>query len=296
MRNIFHKIVLKGAGFAVLAVAIVALFIVLFSFSQVRMNTQFAAVAVAVQSPFHYAFKVDGVLDEAGRMNESWSPYWWLNSGGKFFLQDGIGMTIQGELPQFSKWRVYYAATNGRDTDNGYHPQNIFRLLTRSTWRNIDQRVKFQITKINMSESIERGGWSGVLLFNRYIDGDNLYYAGIRMDGHAVIKKKIGGRYYTLAYEPVYSTSDLVYERDTNPNLIPGKQWIGLRSVVLDQNNGQVEIQVYLDKENNGGWQLVAEAVDDGQTYGPAFRQNGYAGIRTDYMDVRFNDYVAVEH
>ncbi|MBI2098170.1 MAG: hypothetical protein HYT49_00705 [Candidatus Wildermuthbacteria bacterium] len=251
----------------------------------------FAAVSASVGSYFQYSFSVDGTLDEAGSMGESWSPYWWLNSGGQFFLKDGVGKTAQGELPDLSKWRLYYASANPIDTDNGYHPQNIFRLVSRSTWQNFEQQVRFRITRINMSESPERDGWSGVLLFNRYVNGDNLYYAGIREDGYSVIKKKKNGVYYTLASERVYG-ADAPYDRDTNPNLIPGKKWIGLRSVVQNGLNGSVDITLYVDKNNTGVWEVAAQVTDDGKSYGgSAITSEGYVGVRTDFMDVEFDDY-----
>ena len=254
----------------------------------------FAAATAPVGSYFHYNFNTNGILDEAGSIQESWSPYWWVNSGAQLVLQNGVGKTVQGEIGAFSAWRLYYASYNPLDTDNGYHPQNIFRLVTRSMWQNFDQRIRFQITKVNMSNSEERGGWSGILLFNRYVDGDNLYYTGIRADGYAVIKKKKQGDYYTLAHERVYE-ADAGYERNTNPNLIPGKQWIGLRSVVQDNDNGTVDIRVYVDRIDTGAWELVAQATDDGVQYGgDAIRQKGYAGIRTDFMDVEFDDYKAM--
>jgi len=257
-------------------------------------SSLFAAATAPVGPYFHYNFNTNGILDEAGSMQESWSPYWWVNSGAQLILQNGVGKTIQGEIGAFSPWRLHYSLYNPLDTDNGYRPQNIFRLVTRSTWQNLDQRIRFQITKINMSDSLERGGWSGILLFNRYVDGDNLYYAGIRADGYAVIKKKKQGDYYTLAHEPVYR-ADAGYERNTNPNLIPGKQWIGLRSVVQDNDNGTVDIRVYVDRNDTGAWELAAQAIDDGVRYGgAAITQKGYAGIRTDFMDIEFDDYKAM--
>src|SRR3989338_3479902 len=142
----------------------------------------------ATQSSFSYSFSVDGSLQESGSMDKSTSPFWWLNSGGLFILKDGLGMTIQGDLNAANKWNIAYASANPVDTDIGYRPQNIFRLVTKSKWQNFDQRVYFKITKLNMSESPNRNASNGFLLFNRYIDGDNLYYTGVRVDGSVVIK------------------------------------------------------------------------------------------------------------
>lgn len=253
---------------------------------------QEASLAAAVKSPFSYDFRVDGVLDEAGKMDDSSSPYFWLNSGGRFILKESIGKTVQEEIGQFDKWRLAYSVSNPADTDSGYHPQNIFRLLTRSKWKNISQEIYFKINKINFSKSAERNGWSGVLFFNRYQDGNNLYYAGIRMDGRVVIKKKVGGVYYTMA-EKVFYNADAPYNRDTNPNLIPGQKWIGLKSEIINNPDNTVSIKIYIDKDKSGNWILAAEAKDDGKTYGDAAILNeGYAGMRTDFMDIEFDNYV----
>ncbi|KKQ93525.1 MAG: hypothetical protein UT20_C0047G0001 [Candidatus Levybacteria bacterium GW2011_GWA1_39_11] len=258
-------------------------------------ESQLAAVALTITSPFHYTFKVDGVLKETGAMEESPSPYFWLNSGGMFLLKDGIGKTAQGELEKLNKWRVTYAASNPTDTDGGYHPQNIFRLITRSKWQNFQQTIYAKIKKYNLSESKNRSESNGLLLFNRYVDSDNLYYAGIRVDGTAVIKKKINGNYYTLAQKSFYK-ADVPYNRDTNPNLIPGQKWIGLKSEVVTNPDNTVSIKLFVDKDKTGNWILAVEAKDDGKSYGgSAILSEGYAGIRTDFMDVEFDDYKIIK-
>lgn len=253
------------------------------------LSMQMASVAAIVNSPFHYRFSVAGTLYESGNMKDSSSPYWWLNSGGIFYLKDDIGFTIKGELPAYSKWRLAYAASNPVDTDNGYHPQNILRLVTRSKWKNFREEVYFKIIKDNLSSSTNRNASNGILLFNRYQDGNSLYYTGIRVDGAAVIKKKINGEYHTMAYKRIFSGT---YNRDTNPNLLPENIWIGLKSEVKNNADGTVSIKLYMDQGKTGVWKLVAEAIDDGKSFGGAAITNeGYGGIRTDFMDVEFDDY-----
>lgn len=251
-----------------------------------------AIEARIVPSRFLYDFHVNGTLDEIGSSDDSSSPYFWLNSGGRFLLKDGIGKTIQGDLPVLDKWRLAYALSNPRDTDNGAHPQNLLRLLTRSRWLNVRQTLSFRIAKLNLSDSPERDGWSGILLFSRYLDGANLYYLGLRQDGTAVIKKKLNGIYYTLAQAPAFPSS-VPYNRDTNPNLIPGERWIKLRSVVKNVSPTSVKLQVFLDPQLTGNWQRLVEVTDDaGGTDGPPILSDGYGGIRTDYMDMEFDDYI----
>ncbi len=136
-------------------------------------------------------FDQNGEIEEAGTMEESSSPIWWVNSGGLMTIKNSIASTIQGELPVFSHWRVIYNKDNPSETDNGTHPQNIFRLVTRTKWQNLQQEAYYKITKYNLSADSHRDASNGLLLFNRYQDGNNLYYTGIRVDGTVVIKKKI---------------------------------------------------------------------------------------------------------
>ncbi|HSE56474.1 MAG TPA: hypothetical protein VLB02_00065 [Candidatus Paceibacterota bacterium] len=242
---------------------------------------------VSIPSLFNYSFSSTGTLYESGSLLGSTSPYWWVNSGAKLSIDAGTGKTVQGSLPTNDKWRTIYASANPVDTDNGYHPQNIFRLVSKGTWHNFRQQAYFSINQDELSESPNRNASNGLLLFNRYQDSDNLYYTGIRVDGTAVIKKKQAGKYITLAQKPIIAGT---YDRAKNPNLLPKSKWIGLRSEVVT-TNGVVQIKLYTDIGKTGVWTLAAQTVDDGKTYGPIIDSKSSAGIRTDFMDVAFDDY-----
>jgi len=240
-------------------------------------------------------FNENKVIEESGGMNESSNPYWWINSGAFLIKEGGVGKTLFGGISTNSKWQNAYLQHNAVDTDNGYHPQNIFRLITRSKWQNFQQTIYAKIEKYNLSESRNRSESNGLLLFNRYIDSDNLYYTGIRVDGTAVIKKKINGNYYTLAQKSFYK-ADVPYNRDTNPNIIPSQKWIGLRSEIKTNPDNTVSIKFFIDKDKTGNWILAVEAKDDGKTYGgSAILSEDYAGIRTDFMDIEFDDYKIIK-
>ncbi len=240
-------------------------------------------------SSFYDDFNSDRTLEEAAFSNESKSLYWWVNSGVYFIKGGGVGKTVQGELPLGHKWQIEYANSNPVDTGNGTHPQNIFRLVTRTKWENLKQEVYFKIVRYYLSSSENRDEPNGVLLFNRYQDADNLYYTGLRVDGAAVVKKKISGTYYTMAYKKIFSGT---YNRDTNPSLLPKNTWVGLRSEVVNNENGSVSISLFVDKEGNGEWEEVLGAIDDGEGFGgESIKEGGFGGIRTDFMDVQFEDY-----
>jgi len=240
----------------------------------------------ALPSPFVYRFGTPGVLNEAPYADASDSPYFWLNSGGVLLIEGGLGKTQQGPLPTFSLWRFRYALGNALDTETGALPQNIFRLVTRHTWGNFSQEVRVRVAKLNHTDTPNRGEWSGVLLMGRYRDGDNLYYAGIRMDGSAVIKKKYRGTYYTLATTPVF------VDTGEAGNRIPQDQWMGIRTEIADREDGTVSVALSLDQTDTGAWQEVLRVVDDGVRGGDTLTGPAYAGIRTDYLDVLFDDYV----
>lgn len=263
------------------------------------MKTSSVLVALAVSlllstssfsqsTEFYDGFDQPLLLEEAGSIRESRSPSWWLNSGARFETVGGVGETLQGELPATDPWRLRYALANPVDTDDGFHPQNVFRLVLRSLWTNYRQGFYFRILETNLSTSPNRNASNGVLLFNRYQDAATLYYAGIRVDGAAVIKKKVGGRYFTLAY---YKVLPGAYDPASNPNLLPRNKWIGIKDRITTNTDGSVTIKLYLDSGDGFGWRLVIEARDTGALGGASIRTPGHVGIRTDFMDVQFDRY-----
>jgi hypothetical protein len=240
-------------------------------------------------STYEYTFNVDGVLEEAGSMEESASKYWWLDSGGMMTIHAGMGSTIQGTLGDNNKWRMLYAGSNSVDTDKGTHPQNIFRLLTRNTWKNFRQQMYFRINADNMSDSPNRNESNGILLLSRFTDEGDLYYAGLRVDGHAIIKKKIDGKYHTLVEDPFIAGE---YSRDSKKSLLPKNTWIGIRSDVTTLGDGHVKIRLFADIGQTGNWILVADADDlESADDGRVIDREGYAGVRLDFMDVDFKEY-----
>jgi hypothetical protein len=243
---------------------------------------------------FSSSFAQNGVLKETGSPNESSDPNWWLNSGAYLYFNGKTAATIQGELPEKDPRRLRYFETNPSETDNGYHPQNIFRLVTRTKWQSYTQQVYFKINRYILSPDPQRQASNGLLLFNHYQDGDNLYYTGLRVDGAAIIKKKIKGEYFTLASKPILMGA---YNRDKNPNLIPLNTWIGIRSIVTSHPDHSVGIQVYSDIGKTGKWVLMIAVQDNDSRFGgPPMDQTGYAGIRTDFMDAEFADFSIQEN
>ena len=249
-----------------------------------------AAPVVAQEVRFEDSFDVPGTLEEAPSPEASASPDWWLNSGARWLRLGGTARTLVGTLPKTDPWRQSYAATNPTDSDNGKHPQNLFRLLTRRTFTSFNQTVFFRVLGSHASKSPNRNASNAVLLFLRYRGGDDFYYAGVRVDGAAVIKRKRGGGYATLASRPLYGGG---YQRELNPNLLPTGRWIGLKATISDGADGSVKAKLKVaDPALGEGWTPVLEAVDTG--VGQPIHGPGFAGIRTDFMDVEFAGYSAV--
>ena len=95
---------------------------------------------------YFYGLNQNISLQETGSASQSANIKWWLNSGGYFNVVNGIGKTIMGMLPVNDVWRTTYASSNPVDTDNGYHPQNIFRLVATGSWKNLSQEMKLNGT------------------------------------------------------------------------------------------------------------------------------------------------------
>jgi hypothetical protein len=203
-------------------------------------------------------------------------------------ITGGVGETVQGDLPIGSKWQVDYSQGNPVETDNGLHPQNIFRIVMRTNWKDIAEQVYYKMNKYILSTSPNRNAANGFFEQTRYVDQDNLYYTGLRVDGYAVIKKKYHGKYYTMAYVKILPGT---YNPLLNPNLLPVGTWVGLRTVVKNLDDKRVQIQSFSDFGKTGTWKLAASAIDDGVSFGGPSHAVGHVGIRTDFMDVQFDDF-----
>lgn len=239
-----------------------------------------------------FDFEGNDVIEEAPSIEESVDPYWWVNSGARIYIFGGTGKTIIGELPETSGWRFLYNRNYPDATDSGTHPQNIFRLLTKAKAENFEQSVFFSIYKIIQSGSSLRNESNGVFLFGRYQNGNNFYISGVRVDGMAVIKKKVNGVYYTMDIKRFYG--DAGYHRTSMPNYLPINTWLGIKSIVLDGDDGSVTLRLFV--WDGVSWIEAISAVDDGKRFGgKAFRKEGYAGIRTDFMEIEFDNYALKE-
>lgn len=250
----------------------------------------FVFLFVGTAGAFEDTFSTWGTLEEAGSMATSSSDSWWLNSGGRLELRNGSARTIQGDLPNGDRWRAAYASADPTDTDGGVRPQNLFRLVTRSAWRNVREGFYFRIRATDLSNSPNRAESNGILIFSRYRDSDNLYYAGVRVDGTAVVKKKSRGSYHLLGQTKILPGS---YDRWSSPNLLPLDRRIGLKTRTTTQSDGSVLVEVFWNLLDGRGWVRLLEAVDTGDAGGPPLDQAGFGGIRTDFMDVEFDTFEA---
>ena len=241
-----------------------------------------------VGTVFIESFNKSGTLSEAGTIAESASAYWWLDSAAKLTFANGVGATIQGDLPADDPWHVAYKKNNPLDTENGAHPQNLFRLISRSSWNNVRITGEFAIRNNNQSMSPNRDPSNGILLMSRYsTDGQTLYYAGIRVDGDAVIKKKYHGTYYMMAEKELFSG---LYDRDTNPSILPHGVWLSLQSETITNKDGSVTVSLFMREK--GTWKKILEAHDTGQYDNtPPLTDIAHIGIRTDFMDVQFRNF-----
>jgi hypothetical protein len=230
--------------------------------------------------------KTATTLEETGRADTSKNPEWWLNSGAYLYIEGDAARTIQGRLAVEDEWRKKYAESNPIDTENGFRPQNIFRLLSKRTWRDVEQTVYFRILSENDTKSPRRSPSNGFLLYQHFKDGDNTYYAGLRLNGSVIIMKKANGVYYTLASLPFFVQSN----RDPlRTGILPIAQWIGLKTETENTKDG-VRITLLLDPGETGTWVQALEVVD-AETLGGVPIPEGRSGIRSDFLDIEIKNY-----
>lgn len=283
------------AGLSVFAASFLGTFFVLVVWQSFRhafsptLPALSASTSSANSDLFIYSFNVAGALHETRHEQQSSSPYWHLASGGMFIVGGGKGQTLHGDLSEDDFWRARYRSSSPIDSDDGAHPQNLFRLITKGTWGDAREEFWFRIVHDNFSPSQNRNASNGVFIMSRYQSEDTLYYAGLRVDGTAVIKKKYQGTYYTLAQLPFTRGS---YDRLKSPSLLPHNEWIGLRSETLTRENGSVSIDLYMRREHDPEWVHALSANDAGNFNNTQpITEEGAFGIRTDFMDVEFRDF-----
>lgn len=226
------------------------------------------------------------ILYETGTPQESASNTFWLNSGAAVTQYGQTIQTLHGVLPWYNSWHLKYMLSTPTDTNYGNQPQNIFRLLQKVDMQNPDQSVYFRIDSFNSPLALKHAP-DGIFLMSHYIDGDNLFYVGIRMDGNAVIKKKEGGRYTTLAITPLFNS--LSQERPSQFPYLPKDTWLGLRSTIEENTDGTVNITLSIDEEFDLEWKEVLSV-----TAAPlpnASKGKLMAGLRSDFMDITFYRY-----
>lgn len=251
-------------------------------------HVQLAASAAAVDASFVYDFKRDGTLIEAKDPDASADPYLWLASGAKMILRRNQGATIEGGLHGLDIWRFRYAQRAALDTEGGYAPQNLFRLITRSVWENVRIEASFRITRDNFTESPRRNASNGLFLMPRYKAENETYLAGLRVDGMAVIRKKFHGTYVILAEKKIFEGE---YVREKDINLLPHNEWIMLRSDTTTDDEGLVHITLFMKLPDETKWTELLRATDDETlSSSPPITGALPVGIRSDFMDVEFDN------
>ncbi len=247
-----------------------------------------AVSTASVNLPFTYDFHVNGILGESSSSVLSTSPYWWLNSGGRLTLQNGIGNTIQHSLAATDPVRVSYAAENPVATDQGYHPQNVFQMLFRTPVASPDASIYVKRNADNLTNATNRHAWNGDSILANYINQNNYYYAGIRNDGVVVIKKKTNGVFQTLSENKIFPGT---YNVTSAPDLIPLNQWIGMRFVIATNSAGNPDLSFYTDLTHTGAWTLAAHAVDTPAQFGAPLTGSGLVGVENDFADASFDNF-----
>ena len=150
-----------------------------------------------------------------------------------------------------SQWRVTSGNLYIRRT-HGYTNDDVFRVVTRRSDFS-DVLVSAYMQKRNLAVN----PWEGLQLFIRYQDPDNLYVAGLRNDNSIHLKKKIKGKYVTLATAPINSNMintwykmTIVADSDRLRVFVGDKKYIDVRDASLTAGRVGIRtdnIEAYFD-------------------------------------------------
>lgn len=214
------------------------------------------------------------LVSESHTFSESSSKKWWLSSGGQIYFFRNKIFPLTGDLHSSDPWYVRYKKNNPKGSNEGKRPQNIFRLVNVPLKKDFTQSVYFKL--LYYAAPFPEQPHDGVFLMSRYVDSDNLYYYGLRVDGVVVIKKKYHGKYTTLAYKKVLP--------DVALNNIPQDKYLGLK-ISINSNGVKNHLVAYLDLGT--GFKKVFDIYDSSKD----LSSFGKSGLRSDNMDVVFKDY-----
>jgi hypothetical protein len=192
-----------------------------------------------------------------------------LAGGYATVTEDGLE-TIQGAVEKDDPWRSKYLRSNAMDTESGYYPQNVFRLVTVESYKDSSTEVYFNVRNFNPSTSPNKNDSNGVYILSRYTEVGNFYMAGLDMLGNAVIRKRLWGAYTTLTDAKLLEA-------------LPRDTLIGLR-LVTETLSDTTQLKLYVDQGE--GLKLVMEVEDTGEII-----KEGYAGLRSDFMDVVYENF-----
>jgi len=87
----------------------------------------------------------------------------------------------------------------------------------------------------------------------------------------------------------------MIWEGEPATESVAKLKAIGLKSLVRTEQSGEVVLDLLIDRYGSGRWELALQAIDNGLSTGPVIAKEGYAGLRTDFMDVEFRGYRLTE-
>lgn len=150
--------------------------------------------------------------------------------------EDGI-MTLEGDAPRF------------RIMDNSFKNVEITVYAKRISE---DKEISFQGFVIGARSKH----------YNDNMCGANTYYGRLTYDGRVSFQKELFHGTGDNALYPAEDHAKYLFPADEG---VPEDQWIGIRFIVTDTDNGTAALlQLYADKEANGQWVKVLEFKDDG--------------------------------
>ncbi|MCA9308573.1 hypothetical protein KC980_03600 [candidate division WWE3 bacterium] len=220
------------------------------------------------------------LIEDKPNLNYRWN----IVSGGILNIKKSVLSTNIGELNTQNPVYKLYQNKAPIDSDNGKHPQNLFKITTKRSYINSTQKITYKIKKLNLSDSPNRNNTNGIFLLSKYKNEQTYYKAGLRVDGNFIISRTLNGETQILAAK-TYFLGD--YDRTQTPYLINTSEEDLLKFETIETKDG-VMLKLYYRDTPKRDWFTMLEVFDPTDM---AIVSKGKNGIQTDFMDVEFTNY-----
>lgn len=203
-----------------------------------------------------------------------------------------LNPTIVGGREWFSKWDNGYARSWDSSSNDPYDPEFWTKNKGTGSWKTDGQgtlKISGSGPRMYIVDPSQSKNWHNVeiTIYGQRVSDTSISYAGIMayartnhfVDANVCDDRGYGGRFTydgradfekETAHHLPNGNSQTVAQYPWGGDM-PRNVWIGYKYVVYDLANGNVKLELYMDRTdglNGGTWNKVVEFIDTGSNFG----------------------------